>query len=105
MFGFVSCVREVRCFCGFFVVSWCAVGVGCFWVVFQRFCAEYAHMLPGGGAVALGSDGLGWILRSDPQMLVGIHGCLRCVLGDGVSQGTTHCLTVFVYWNGFLVLC
>ena len=77
------------------MVSWRAVGVGCFWVVFQRFCAVYAHMLPVGGAVAVGSDGLGWILRSDPQMPVERHACLRCVLGYGVGQGTTHCLTVF----------
>lgn len=59
--GFVWCVREVRCFGGFCVFSWRAVGVGCFWVVFQRFCAEYAHMLPVGGAVADGSAGFGWI--------------------------------------------
>ncbi len=62
-------------------------------------------MLLVGGAVAVCSDGFDWILRSDPQMPVERHACLRCVLGYGVGQGTTHCLTVFVYWNGFWVLC
>ncbi len=38
-------------------------------------------------------------------MPVGRHACLRCVVGYGVRRGTTHCLTVFVCRNGFLVLC